>query len=77
MALALALLSHRSLGFALYAGMLNGISVAELAAQFKISVYEIHERIEATQLTFTRQVVLEINPHAGTFRTLRDSVIAA
>jgi hypothetical protein len=77
MALAVALLSHRSLGFALYAATLNGTPVDELAAQYKISVHEIRERVEATFLAFTRQVQLGVNPHASIFQERSAPAIAA
>jgi uncharacterized membrane protein YczE len=77
MALAIALMSHRSLGFALYSAMLDGVSVEELAANYHLSVHEIRERVEATILAVTRQVRLGINPHASIFEEGLAPAIAA
>jgi hypothetical protein len=72
MALAIALMSHRSLGFALYAASLDGRPAEALAAEYGISIHEVRERIAAAFLTFTKQVWLGINPNASAFggRTL-------
>ena len=77
MSLAIALLSHRSLGFSLYAAMLDGRSVEELAAEYRISIDEVRERIAAALLTVTRQVKLGITPDAGAFNGRPFPTVAA
>ena len=67
MPLAIALLSHRSLGFALYAATLDGQGAEDLAVEYKISVYEVRERIAAALLAFTKQAKVGINPNPSAF----------
>jgi hypothetical protein len=67
MSLAISLLSRKSLMFQLYAAALDGSSIRELAAEYRLPEHQVQERLEAVRLALGHQVHLSINRNARAF----------
>jgi hypothetical protein len=61
MSLAVALMAHRSLSFALYAATLDGFSIETLASEFGWPVHQVRERIDAVRMALSHQVRLDVD----------------
>jgi hypothetical protein len=76
MGLAISLLSRKSLKYELYAAAMDGTSIRDLAAEYRIPEYRVQEQVEAVRLALGHQVRLSINPESLAFRApLRGHVI--
>lgn len=67
MSFAIALMAHQSLGFELYSALLNGSSIEEVSAAYRIPVHQAREKVEAVRLALSHQIRLAVNPRAGLF----------
>jgi len=68
MALAISLLSRKSLVFQLYAAALDGSSIRDLAATYRMPEYRVQEQLDALRMALGHQVRLGINPDARAFQ---------
>jgi hypothetical protein len=68
MGLAISLLSRKSLVFQLYAAAMDGVSIRELAAAYRLPEHRIQEQLESVRLALGHQVRLSINPDAQVFQ---------
>jgi hypothetical protein len=68
MALAISLLSRKSLVFQLYAAALDGSSIRDLAATYHIPEHRVQEQLDALRMALGHQVRLGINPDARAFQ---------
>jgi Mor family transcriptional regulator len=69
MGLAISLLSRKSLMYQLYAAAMDGTSVRDLAAEYRMPEHRVQEQIEAVRLALGHQVLLSINTESLAFRT--------
>lgn len=61
---AFSILVQESLPLALYAAVLDGASVEEIAVTYRLSPHWLQERMEAVRLALQMRVRLKINPQS-------------
>jgi hypothetical protein len=69
MGLAISLLSRKSMMYQLYAAAMDGVSIRDLAVEYRMPEHRVQEQIEAVRLALGHQVLLSINPESLAFRT--------
>lgn len=74
MGLAISLLSRKSLVFQLYAAALDGTSIRDLAAEYRLPEHHIQEQLDAVRLALGHQVRLTINPQSNVFHGPMDAL---
>jgi hypothetical protein len=69
MGLAISLLSRKSLTYELYAAVMDGSSIRDLAIEYRMPEHRVQEQVEAVRLALRHQVRLSINTESRAFRT--------